>query len=239
MVVVQHVDAQFAPDLAVWLRRHCPINVQVATPGCRPLPGTVWLAATNDHLVLTPEGTLEYCHEPARCFYRPSADVLFKSLAERWPSPGVAVLLTGMGRDGGEGLLALRKTGWHTIAQNEATSVVYGMPKAAVELGAARTEHAGVEALVAAGAGAKATGARAEGTQPAHLVVLLALLGVGEGLVSLADLLELLLGALVAGVLVGVEVPGELAERLLDVVLRGVLGHAERLVEVAHVSSPR
>ena len=137
VVVVQHVDAQFAPDLAVWLRRHCPIDVQVATPGCRPLPGTVWLAATNDHLILTPEGTLEYCHEPARCFYRPSADVLFKSLAERWPSPGVAALLTGMGRDGGEGLLALRKAGWHTIAQNEATSVVYGMPKAAVELGAA------------------------------------------------------------------------------------------------------
>jgi two-component system, chemotaxis family, response regulator WspF len=137
VVVVQHVDAQFAPDLAVWLRRHCPIDVQVATPGCRPLPGTVWLAATNDHLILMPEGTLEYCHEPAYCFYRPSADVLFKSVAERWPTPGVAVLLTGMGRDGSEGLLALRKTGWHTIAQNEKTSVVYGMPKAAVELGAA------------------------------------------------------------------------------------------------------
>src|SRR5665647_234835 len=101
-----------------------------------------------------------------------------------------------------------------------------------VELGAALPEHAGVEALAAgaraeaagaraeaAGARAEAAGARAEGPEPAQLVVLLALLRAGEGLVGLADLLELLLRAFVTGVLVGVVVPRQLAERLLDVVL--------------------
>jgi two-component system response regulator WspF len=64
-------------------------------------------------------------------------DVFFHSVVQHWHDKGVAVLLTGMGRDGGEGMLELRSAGWHTIAQNQATSVVYGMPKAAVELGAA------------------------------------------------------------------------------------------------------
>ncbi|MDD5679247.1 MAG: chemotaxis response regulator protein-glutamate methylesterase [Kiritimatiellae bacterium] len=137
VVIIQHVDKEFASDLAVWLGTHCPLHVKVATPGCRPEIGVVWLAGTNDHLVLTKHGTLEYRVEPAGCFYRPSADVFFKSVAAHWSPNGVAVLLTGMGRDGGEGLLALRRCGWHTLAQDEATSVVYGMPRAAAELGAA------------------------------------------------------------------------------------------------------
>ena len=137
MVIIQHMDKDFSPDLALWLGTHCKLNVKVATPGCRPEIGTVWLAGTNDHLVLTKHGTLEYQVEPAKCFYRPSVDVFFKSVAAHWSPPGVAVLLTGMGRDGGEGLLALRRCGWHTLAQNKATSIVYGMPRAAAELDAA------------------------------------------------------------------------------------------------------
>jgi two-component system response regulator WspF len=69
--------------------------------------------------------------------YRPSVDAFFASLVKHWRDPGVAVLLTGMGRDGGKGMLALRRAGWHTIAQDEASCAVYGMPKAAVELGGA------------------------------------------------------------------------------------------------------
>ena len=69
--------------------------------------------------------------------YRPSIDLFFESVARHWPEKGVAVLLTGMGRDGAKGLAALRNAGWYTIAQDEASSVVYGMPKAAKELGAA------------------------------------------------------------------------------------------------------
>ncbi|MFH1476555.1 MAG: chemotaxis response regulator protein-glutamate methylesterase [Verrucomicrobiota bacterium] len=137
MVVIQHVDKKFAPDLALWLGTHCRLKIKVAAPGCRPETGTVWLAGTNDHLVLTKHGTFEYRIEPVKCFYRPSVDVFFKSVAAHWPPPGVAVLLTGMGRDGGEGLLALRHSGWRTLAQDKATSIVYGMPRAAAELGAA------------------------------------------------------------------------------------------------------
>ena len=137
IVIIQHVDKEFAPDLALWLGTHCPLRVKVATPGCRPEIGVVWLAGTNDHMVLTEHGTLEYRAEPAKCFYRPSADVFFKSAAAHWSPNGVAVLLTGMGRDGGEGLLALRQCGWRTLAQDKATSIVYGMPRAAAELGAA------------------------------------------------------------------------------------------------------
>lgn len=137
LVAIQHVDREFAQDLAIWLSTQCPFRVKVAVPGCCPESGTIWLAGTNDHLVLTKRGTLEYSVEPANCFYRPSVDVFFKSVAAHWPQPGVAVLLTGMGRDGGEGLLALRQCGWRTIAQDKATSVVYGMPRAAAELNAA------------------------------------------------------------------------------------------------------
>jgi len=64
-------------------------------------------------------------------------DAFFRSVGSNWPRKGIAVLLTGMGKDGARGLLALRKDGWHTIAQDKATSVIYGMPRAAAELGAA------------------------------------------------------------------------------------------------------
>jgi two-component system response regulator WspF len=137
IVIIQHIGREFSRELAIWLGTHCSFTVRVATPGCRPETGTAWLAGTDDHMVLTKHGTLEYLVEPAECFYRPSVDVFFKSVAAHASPPGVAVLLTGMGRDGGEGLLALRRCGWHTLAQDEATSVVYGMPRAAAELRAA------------------------------------------------------------------------------------------------------
>ena len=137
VVIIQHVDREFANDLAIWLGRHCPLPVTSAAHGVKPEPGQVYVAATNDHLVLTRWGALEYCQAPVDSCYRPSVDVFFKSAAQFWPAPGVAVLLTGMGRDGGEGLLVLRQQGWRTIAQDQATSVVYGMPRAAAEMGAA------------------------------------------------------------------------------------------------------
>ncbi len=137
LVAVQHVDAQFAPDLAAWLNRRGRCRVAVAEPGRPPPAGMVSLACTNDHLVFAPDGALQYVREPQDCFYRPSVDVFFRSAARHCPAGGVAVLLTGMGRDGGAGLLELRRRGWSTIAQDEHSSVVYGMPRAAAELGAA------------------------------------------------------------------------------------------------------
>lgn len=138
IVIIQHVDASFSADLAGWLGAQSPMPVRVAGDGCRPEPGLVWLAGTNDHLVMTPEKTLAYCAEPKENFYRPSVNVFFQSLAANWPARGTAVILTGMGRDGADGLLGLRKAGWLTIAQDKKTSVVFGMPKAAAECGAAR-----------------------------------------------------------------------------------------------------
>ena len=99
--------------------------------------GHVLLASTNDHLVLTRQIAYGYTPNPQDYPYRPSVDVFFRSILQFWPGPIVGVLLTGMGADGAEGLLNLRRAGCHTIAQDQATSVVYGMPKAAVAVGAA------------------------------------------------------------------------------------------------------
>ncbi len=137
IVICQHVDSQFASGLASWLNSQTPLDVAIAREGMRPRPGAALVAQTNDHLVLGPDGSLHYTEHPRNYPYRPSVNALFESLRQYWPQNDVAVLLTGMGRDGGEGLSALFKTGWHTIVQDEKTSVVYGMPAAAVELGGA------------------------------------------------------------------------------------------------------
>ena len=137
VVIVQHVDVAFSQGLATWLGDRTGRVVRVAEQGQRPLAGDVLLAGTNDHLVLSKSRTLEYCEEPKEVFFRPSVDVFFESVADHWPTTGTALLLTGMGRDGAKGLLRLRTQGWHTIAQNEAGSVVWSMPKAAIDMGAA------------------------------------------------------------------------------------------------------
>ncbi len=137
VVVVQHVDAQFAGELADWLRKQSGLPVRLAEEGEPPVAGTVLLAGRDAHLRLDPRGRLRYGPEPREEVYRPSVNVFFESLATHWPGSGVAVLLTGMGRDGARGLLALRRRGFHTIAEHASTCAVYGMPRAAVELGAA------------------------------------------------------------------------------------------------------
>jgi two-component system, chemotaxis family, response regulator WspF len=137
VAIVQHVDAEFAPGLAEWLSQKTQLSVGLAV-GDRPLEvGKVSIAGTNDHLVLQSNLTLKYTKEPLDYPYRPSVDTFFNSVAQHWPGQGVAVLLTGMGKDGAKGLKTLRSIGWHTIAQDRETSVVYGMPKAAAELNAA------------------------------------------------------------------------------------------------------
>jgi two-component system response regulator WspF len=138
VAVVLHMDVEFAPGLARWLSDQSGHVVTTAEPGSRPEPRKVVIAATNDHLVLNAERRFVHSEEPRNLSFRPSADVFFSSLAAHWNGPGVAALLTGMGRDGASGLLALRRAGWFTVAQDEATSIVWGMPRAAVEVGAAR-----------------------------------------------------------------------------------------------------
>jgi chemotaxis response regulator CheB len=141
VLVAQHVDEQFAPGLANWLSSHTALPVRLARHGDVVAPGTVWLAATNDHLVVAQHLgrplSLEYTEHPRETPYRPSVDALFRSVAHLHRVFRMGVLLTGMGRDGAEGLLALRRGGGLTIAQDAASSIVYGMPKAAAELEAA------------------------------------------------------------------------------------------------------
>ncbi len=137
MVIVQHVDQQFAGGLAEWLNDQTALSVMLAPEGGALRAGEVYVAATNDHLIIGPDLRLHYTHEPRDYPYRPSVDRFFETLEEHWPARGVAVLLTGMGRDGARGLLTLHTAGWPTIAQDEATSVVFGMPKAAIDCGAA------------------------------------------------------------------------------------------------------
>jgi two-component system chemotaxis response regulator CheB/two-component system response regulator WspF len=137
-VIVQHVDQAFAIGMADWLNEQSTLPVRVALEGDRPEPGCVLLAATNDHLHFRGGGNrLGYTKEPLATPYRPSIDVFFQSVVARWSGNAVGVLLTGMGRDGAAGLAAMRAKGYHTIAQDEATSAVYGMPKAAAALNAA------------------------------------------------------------------------------------------------------
>lgn len=137
MVIVQHIDPAFAPGLADWLSHETRHRVEVARSGDSLAPGRILIASTADHLVIDGGGRIAYTAEPREQLYRPSVDVLFDSITRVKASPGVAVLLTGMGRDGAAGLGRLRAAGWHTIAQDRATSVVWGMPGAAVEIGAA------------------------------------------------------------------------------------------------------
>lgn len=137
IVVVQHVDPQFALGLTNWLGDQTPLTVRLAQDHDSPRPGTILLAGCARHLVFTKHHHLTYTSEPADCAYRPSVDVFFNSALQHWRGRVIGVLLTGMGRDGAQGLRALRLDGHHTIAQDQLSSAVYGMPKAAAELKAA------------------------------------------------------------------------------------------------------
>ena len=137
ITVVQHIDEYFAPGLASWLASHVGRDVRVIKPRDALVPSCVQIASTNDHLILNADLTFDYVKEPADYPYRPSVDVFFRTVAKSWPGAAVGVLLTGMGADGAQGLLAMRKNGWHTVAQNQESSVVYGMPKAAAQIDAA------------------------------------------------------------------------------------------------------
>jgi two-component system, chemotaxis family, response regulator WspF len=137
IVVVQHLDRKFACGMAEWLSQQSALSVMVADEGARPTCGAVLLAGTSDHLILKSAHSLGYTSEPRHYAYRPSVDVFLHSVSRLWQGAAVGVLLTGMGTDGALGLKALRERGHHTIAQDQKSCVVYGMPKAAAGLNAA------------------------------------------------------------------------------------------------------
>jgi two-component system chemotaxis response regulator CheB len=142
IVVTQHMPAQFTQKFADRLDGLCALRVKEATDGERLLPGHVYIAPGDRHLEVNRSGANYVAR--ARSTERvsghcPSVDVLFRSVAHAAGRDAIGVILTGMGRDGALGLGDLRQSGGHTLAQNEASCVVYGMPRAAVEAGAVET----------------------------------------------------------------------------------------------------
>jgi two-component system response regulator WspF len=138
IVVVQHIDASFAGHFAKWLGEQVAMPVRVIDDGDALEAGVVQVARTNDHLLLGASARLQYDANPLDYAYRPSVDVFFRCVAAHWADEATGVLLTGMGRDGAAGLLAMRQAGKATIAQDQASSAVYGMPRAAAEIDAAQ-----------------------------------------------------------------------------------------------------
>jgi two-component system chemotaxis response regulator CheB len=140
-LVVQHIAAGFEAAMADWLNKELPLDVRLARDGESPRAGTVRLAPGGTHLRLDAGGVLRLDAgeggRAARRAHRPSADELFLSCAASFPRQTAGVLLTGMGTDGVEGLAALRRAGAFTLVQDEASCVVFGMPRVALERGAA------------------------------------------------------------------------------------------------------
>jgi two-component system response regulator WspF len=137
VVIVQHIGQLFAPGLVEWLKEYSKLPVRLACEGDSVSSGNVLIAGSEDHLVFKNSHELGYTAEPKENPYRPSVDVFFGSAARFFRGPIAAVLLTGMGRDGARGLKILRDAGYHTISQDQSTSAVYGMPKAAAAINAA------------------------------------------------------------------------------------------------------
>lgn len=137
ILCVQHISAGFLDGLVRWLASNARLRVKSAEQGEIPRPGTVYFPREAFHLECDGRGRLHLSPEGARSEYCPSVDVLFHSLAAAHGDAVAAVLLTGMGRDGAEGLLAIHSRGGLTVAQDEKSCVIFGMPRAAIELGAA------------------------------------------------------------------------------------------------------
>ena len=139
-VIVQHIPETFSASFAKRLDRECAVSVCEAQDGMQILPGHAFVAPGNRHLSIGRDGARFVCRisdGPPVNHHRPSVDVLFDSVADHAGHNAVGALLTGMGDDGAQGLLRMRRAGAATIAQDEATSVVWGMPGVAVRIGAA------------------------------------------------------------------------------------------------------
>jgi len=139
-VIVQHMPANFTTTFAQRLNKICPMEVREANDDDHVVPGIALIAPGNHHMVLRRSGgvyMVKIKDGPPVHYQRPSVDVLFQSVAQYAGKNAVGVILTGMGADGAKGLLAMRERGAVTIAQNEASCVVFGMPKEAINLGGA------------------------------------------------------------------------------------------------------
>ncbi len=138
VLVIQHMAEGFMTGLLRWLQQRCLLPVRVAEEGDAILPRRVLFTPDWAHLVVQPDGRLHLSEGDPVNGHRPSVDVTFKSLAKVYGARAAGILLTGMGSDGAAGLLAIRQAGGVTHVQDEESCVVFGMPRAAIELGAAQ-----------------------------------------------------------------------------------------------------
>jgi two-component system chemotaxis response regulator CheB len=137
ILVVQHITPGFGSSLVTWLNQMTSLAVRLAQSAETPRPGQVLIAPDDYHLEVTPLKMLKISQTPPdQNGQRPSANYLFHSVARNYGAGAMGVILTGMGNDGAEGLLAMRQRGAYTLAQNQESCVVFGMPAVAIELGA-------------------------------------------------------------------------------------------------------
>lgn len=138
IVCVQHIGDEFLDGFIEWLASLCRMKVRIAKTGDLPEPGTIYFPKAGTHLKIGSGGMFHPTAEPPYDGHRPSITLTFRSLAEFYGNRMLSILLTGMGRDGAEGMQAVSKAGGVTVAQDKGSSIVFGMPKAAIELGAAK-----------------------------------------------------------------------------------------------------
>jgi two-component system chemotaxis response regulator CheB len=138
VVIVQHITPDFVGPLVDWFNTFSPLPVGIAQKGELPAAATIYFAPGNQHLILTSDHRFGFSDTPANVPHIPSGDVLLSSVAKQYGARAVGIVLTGMGADGARGLREMYDAGAMTIAQDEASCVVFGMPQQAIALGAAR-----------------------------------------------------------------------------------------------------
>jgi two-component system, chemotaxis family, protein-glutamate methylesterase/glutaminase len=144
ILITQHMPPRFTAGFAERLNRECPMQVSEAAQNDVIEPGHAYIAPGSHHLEIVRQGARSLCHlsdGPTVSGHRPSVDVLFRSAARVVGKQAVGAILTGMGKDGAEGLYEMRQAGAITLGQDEETSLIYGMPRAAFERGAVMRQH--------------------------------------------------------------------------------------------------
>ena len=135
IVCVQHISQGFLDGLIQWLAFSCALPIEIARSGITPQAGTIYFPPEQNHLKFNTQGQFVCTDSPPIGGHRPAVDVTFKSVAQVYGRQAIAVLLTGMGKDGAAGMQMIHQAGGLTIAQDQETSVIFGMPKEAIELG--------------------------------------------------------------------------------------------------------
>jgi two-component system chemotaxis response regulator CheB len=138
IICVQHISEGFLDGLVQWLSGKCAMKIDMAREGSVPMPGTIYFPQEGKHLKFDSGGKFVLSSEPSYHGHRPSITETMRSAAEYYGGAVLSILLTGMGSDGAEGMQAVARAGGITIAQDEKSSIVFGMPKQAIELGAAQ-----------------------------------------------------------------------------------------------------